>query len=58
MMTQNLVNIGLGIGLLPDGTKPLPEPMLAYHKWSSEGKFTWNTNHNNMLQISHSKLSP
>ena len=23
------VNIGLGNGLLPDGTKPLPEPMLA-----------------------------
>ena len=26
-----LVNIGLGNGLLPDGTKPLPEPMLTYH---------------------------
>ena len=27
-----LVNIDAGNGLLPDGTKPLPEPMLAYHK--------------------------
>ena len=26
-----LVNIGSGNGLLPDGTKPLPEPMLTIH---------------------------
>ena len=26
---QVLVNIGAGNGLLPDGTKPLPEPMLT-----------------------------
>ena len=26
-----LGHIGPGNGLLPDGTKPLPEPMLAYH---------------------------
>ena len=25
------VNIGSGNGLLPEGTKPLPEPMLTYH---------------------------
>ena len=31
MASQNLVNIGSGNGLLPDGTKPLPEPMLIYH---------------------------
>ena len=29
---QNLVNIGLGNGLVPDGTKPLPEPLLT-HQW-------------------------
>ena len=28
------VNIGSGNGLLPDVTKPLPEPMLTYHHWS------------------------
>ena len=28
------VNIGSGNGLLPDGTKPLPEPMLTDHQWS------------------------
>ena len=27
---QIWVNIGSGNGLLPDGTKPLPEPMLTY----------------------------
>ena len=26
------VNIGSGNGLLPNGTKPLPEPMLTYHQ--------------------------
>ena len=30
--TRNWVNIGSGNGLLPDGTKPLPEPMLTYHQ--------------------------
>ena len=28
-----LVNIGSGNGLLPDGTKPLPEPMLTDDLW-------------------------
>ena len=28
MASQNWVNIGLGYGLVPDGTKPYPEPML------------------------------
>ena len=32
MATENWVNIGSGNGLLPDGTKPLPEPMLTYHQ--------------------------
>ena len=31
MMTSFMVNIGLGSGMLPDGTKLLPEPMLTYH---------------------------
>ena len=29
---SDLVNIGSGNGLLPDGTKPLPEQMLTYHQ--------------------------
>ena len=28
---KTLVNIGSDNGLLPDGTKPLSEPMLTYH---------------------------
>ena len=32
MATGILVNLGPGNGLLPDGTKPLPEPMLIYHQ--------------------------
>ena len=30
MATEIWVNIGSGNGLSPDGTKPLPEPMLTY----------------------------
>ena len=29
------VNIGSGNGLVPDGTKPLPEPKLTNHQWGS-----------------------
>ena len=32
MALEILVNTGSGYGLLPDGTKPLPEPMLTYHQ--------------------------
>ena len=28
-LTDDTVNMGSGNGLVPDGTKPLPEPMLA-----------------------------
>ena len=28
-----LVNTGPGNGLLPDGTKPLPEPVLTYDQY-------------------------
>ena len=34
MSTEIWINIGSGNGLLPDGTKPLPEPMLTDHQWS------------------------
>ena len=32
MATEIWVNIGSGNGLVPDGTKPLPEPMLTDHQ--------------------------
>ena len=34
MVTQTVDNIDSGNGLLPDGTKPLPEPMLTYRKYA------------------------
>ena len=33
MATDIWVNTGSGNGLLPDGTKSLPEPMLTDHQW-------------------------
>ena len=33
MVTYIWVNIGSSNSLLPDGTKPLPEPMLTKHQW-------------------------
>ena len=30
------INIGSGNGSLPDGTKPLPEPMLTFHQGGSD----------------------
>ena len=34
MATEIWVNIGSDNGLLPDGTKPLPEPLVTDHQWS------------------------
>ena len=34
MATEIWVNIGSGNGLLPDGTKPSPEPMLTDRQWN------------------------
>ena len=31
MATQNLVNIGSGDGILPEGNKSMSEPVLSYH---------------------------
>ena len=40
LMTASMTTIGSGNGLLPDGSKPLPGPMLTSHKWNSLA-FTW-----------------
>ena len=43
MATEIWVNPGSGNGLLPDGTKPLPEPMLTRDYWHpSQCNFTEN----------------
>ena len=39
-----LVNIGSDNGLLPDGTKPLPEPIMTNHQWGLVA-FTWGQFH-------------
>ena len=44
METQNCVNIGSGNGLLPDGTNPIPEPMLSNNQ-SSPVTVTWGQLH-------------
>ena len=47
MATRIQVNTGSGNDLLPDGTKPLPEPMLTNDQWvlwqSPDNNFTLNT---------------
>ena len=50
MATQIRVNIGSGNGLLPEGTKPLPELMLTSHLWGSVA-FTWEQIHSERLII-------
>ena len=37
---DQVVNVGSGNALLPDGTKALPEPTLTFHQWDSVA-FTW-----------------
>ena len=54
---QIWVNICSGNGLLPDGNKPLPEPMLTYHQsgpetftWGQFTRDTWAINYYNRLE--------
>ena len=44
MATKILVNFGSVNGLLPGGTKPLPEPMLTNDQWGSVA-LTWDQFH-------------
>ena len=52
MATKIWVNIGSGNGLLPDGNKPLPEPMLTDHQWSPV-TFILGQFHNRCLNHQH-----
>ena len=49
------VNIGSDNGLLSDGTKPLPEPILIYHQWSPLA-FTWWQFQKEILKISINEM--
>ena len=42
MTTEIWLNIGADNGLLPDNTKPLPEPILTYYPW-----VLWHSHDNN-----------
>ena len=73
MVTKIWVNIGSGSGLLPDGTKPLPEPMLTDHQQSPVtlilGQFhkrclnhqslkcVWKLHVQNFIQVSQGPMS-
>ena len=56
MATMILENIGSGNGLLPDGTKPLPEPMLTYHQRGSVA-FFWEQVSQELLKVSIQDMS-
>ena len=43
VVSENLVNIGSGHGLLPDSTNPLHETLLTYSRWGLESKFHINS---------------
>ena len=47
MASQNFVNMGSGNGLVPNGTKPLPEPMLTF-----ANNILRNTSNANSMEIS------
>ena len=52
---QSRVNVSSGNGLLPDGTKPLPEPVLTYHQMSSVA-FTWEQFHKRSMNFIHNLM--
>ena len=64
MALDFLINTGSGSGLLPDGTKPLPEPMLTCHQlgpvafmWGHWYKKIWKYKSVNKIEVYISKTS-
>ena len=57
MVTYIWVNIGSGNGLLPDGTKPLPEPMLTDDQWGLKCGIHLRPILQEVLKISTLKMS-
>ena len=49
MVLEILVNTGSGNGLLLDGTKPLPEPMLTYNQSGPVAFIWWHYHHYYLL---------
>ena len=52
MMTQILVNTSPANGLMPDGTKPTPEPMLTNLQWGPV-TFIWQQFHRDTSAVNH-----
>ena len=55
-VTQIWVNIGSGSGLLSEGTKPSPVPILTYCKWSLVA-FSWQQFYRRNSKTSGHKIS-
>ena len=53
---RNNVNIALGNGLLPDGTKPSPEPTLTNHQQGLVAFISWQFHEMLMISITRSHL--
>ena len=56
MASEILVNIGSGNGLVPNGAKPIPEPVLTYHQWGP-ATFIWGQFHKKYLIYQELKLA-
>ena len=56
MVTEIWVNIGPGNGLLPDGTKSLPDPMLTNYKLGLMA-FSWHEIAQDYISLMHFKNS-
>ena len=41
-----MANIGQGNGLVPEGTKPLPEPILTYQQCT----YLWHSSDNDLIR--------
>ena len=55
--TKIWVNFGSGNGLLPDGTKPLPEPMLTYHQVRFSDVYLTAVSQQEMPQASFTEMN-
>ena len=52
MVTSIWIKIGSGNGLLPEGSKPLPKPVLTYHQRCALA-FTWEQFYKKSSQTEH-----
>ena len=62
MVSEIYVNTGSGHGMLPDGTKPLPELILTNHRWGlvafNWGQMLKKSDFDKSLQLSRISQGP